>query len=166
MLAEARLRRVLRDVRSPAALWLLLRMTVLAAFLPLLKRILPLPTLVRLATPRRRAAAPDPELEHRVVRLSRILYRSQAVGGRDNCLERSLLAFRHLLRYGADPRLVVGFRKSERGHEGHVWVTLRGTPIHDDPRALDDLVELTVFDSTGRARASVSAESCEPGGAL
>jgi hypothetical protein len=49
--------------------------------------------------------------------------------GQDNCLERSLVAYRFLGRAGASPQLVIGVARDERGVRGHAWVTVDGRPI-------------------------------------
>ncbi len=146
---SARARGALRELAHPNAAWLLVRMAAWASILPLLKRVLALPRVVGLVTPSRRPAMRDAAREQQAIRLSRILYRSRVVAGRDNCLERSLIAFRYLISAGTDPELSVGMRRSDRGYEGHVWVTVAGVPIHDDPRSLDELVQVTAFNASG-----------------
>ena len=138
-------------LRSPWAVATLLRMLPWAVALPLLKRIVPLPRLVGLAASRPRHSRPRPGREERVVELTRLLYRSRAVAGRDNCLERSLLAYRFLTKLDAQPELVIGMKKGGGEMMGHVWVLLDGQPVHETPQLLAGFVPVLVFDHEGRS---------------
>jgi hypothetical protein len=120
-----------------------MRMFAWALVLPVLKFALPLPRLVRLAaSPRGRARSG--ERERAVAEHAARVYRRRRD---DNCLERSLVTYRYLGRAGADPRLVVGMRASDRF--GHVWVTTDGTAVHDAPPFLSQLEPLFEFDAAG-----------------
>jgi hypothetical protein len=141
--SATRLRTVGRLAASPRDAWLLARMFAWGLVLPVLKFALPLPRLVRLvASPRRRAR--DAAREAAVAEQAARVYRWRRD---DNCLERSLVTFRYLGRAGADPRLVVGMRASDRF--GHVWVTTDGAAVHDAPEFLAELEPLFEFDADG-----------------
>jgi hypothetical protein len=43
-----------------------------------------------------------------------------------DCLQRSLLLYRVLSHVGADPTLVVGFKRTNGRIRGHAWVTVHG----------------------------------------
>ena len=146
---RGRLRVAREALATPADVLLLVRMLGWAPLLPLLKYVVPLRRLVRLAAAPPRRSERDRAEEARIARLAQLLYRGQRLGVRDNCLERSLLTYRYLGRANADPRLVVGVRKDESGVLGHVWVTVDGEPVHDPPQALDDLVPMMSFDAAG-----------------
>jgi transglutaminase superfamily protein len=146
--------RALRScVSSPADAWLLARMTAWAPSLPVLKRVLPLPRLVALMAKEPRRPLRDPELERRIVRMARLVYRGRTGTFRDNCLERSLVTYRFLGRAGADPELVVAMSKGDQGVHGHVWVTVEGLPVHEDPADLEIYVPVLRF-RRGEARRS------------
>lgn len=132
-------------VTSPADAWLLARMVAWAPGLPVLKRVLPLPKLVALMdrTPRDRSR--DAELERRIVRMARLVWRGRRGTFRDNCLERSLVTYRYLGRAGADPELVIAMNKRDDGFHGHVWVTVEGRPVDEDPSDLESYVPLMRF---------------------
>jgi hypothetical protein len=136
-----------RYISSPSDAWLLARMTSWALVLPVLKYTLPLPRLVRFVaatgTGRRRA-----QLEKKITNLSRVLYRASPLV-RDNCLERSLVAYRFLGRANARPELVVAMGEER---VGHVWVTLDGQPVHDQPASVAKLVPMIVFGADGQRR--------------
>jgi hypothetical protein len=138
--------RALRScVSSPADAWLLARMTTWAPSLPVLKRVLPLPRLVALMAKEPRRSPRDPELERRIVRMARLVYRGRRGTFRDNCLERSLVTYRFLGRAGADPELVVAMSKGEDGLHGHVWVTVEGLPVHENPADLEAYLPVMRF---------------------
>lgn len=134
-----------RCVRSPADLFLLARMTAWAPSLPLLKHAIPLPRLVRLMATRPRVEQRDRELELRIARMARLLYRGRAGTFRNNCLERSLLTYRFLGRAGADPKLIVGARKGDEALHGHVWVTVDDQAVHEQPDELELFVQVMSF---------------------
>ena len=147
MSVRRRVARVRKVVRGPADVVLFARMLGWAAALPVLKRRMPLPKLVETAVPAERAGpARRPET---VVALSRWVYRIP--GLRDNCLEKSLLTYRYLPADSGRYRLVLGVRTSEaEGPPGHAWLTIDGTPVHDTPESLADLVPILAFDSAGQ----------------
>jgi hypothetical protein len=102
-----------------------------------LKRFVPLRRLVRWAwTPP--AGPRDRKVERRlaasVLRLSELL----SLSDRD-CLQRSLLLYRLLSRAGANPILVVGFRRMQGRILGHAWV------IVDNHAILEPEADLLTF---------------------
>lgn len=136
-------------VSTPADAVLLARMLGWWAALPLLKRATPLPRLVRFAQLDPRRTARDLEREAKVAALAEWLFKVRPRPARDNCLERSLVAYRFLGRLGARPELVVGVG-GEETTVGHVWVTVDGHPVHDQPAALLAYEAVVVFDSDGK----------------
>jgi len=98
---------------------------VLGAF----KHVLPVERLARWAW-----RAPDPTVDGEKVRarVGLVLRLSRVAGRGDrDCLQRSLLLYRELSRGGADPVLVMGFRRDGGRIEGHAWVESRGRVIGD-----------------------------------
>lgn len=136
-------------VSKPADATLLARMLAWWIALPLLKRTTPLPRLVRLAQLDSQRTARDPEREAKVAALAEWLFKVRPRPARDNCLERSLVAYRFLGRLGAAPELVVGVGDKEQATVGHVWVMVDGRPVHDEPETLDAYEAIVVFDSDG-----------------
>jgi hypothetical protein len=139
-----------RLVSTPADAALLARMLAWWVALPLLKRATPLPRLVRFAQLDPRRTARDLEREAKVAALAEWLFKARPRPARDNCLERSLVAYRFLGRLGAEPELVVGVGDKEEATVGHVWVIVDGRPVHDQPETLDAYEAIVVFDSGGR----------------
>lgn len=117
-----------RKLDSPGDAWLAIRMTGWALVLPLLKHAVPLPRLARLMWRQGRGHAEQREID-RVVRLSWAAARIRPLPGRDNCLERSLIAYRYLSALDASPHLVVALRSARSAPDGHVWVTVEGRPV-------------------------------------
>jgi hypothetical protein len=150
--ARDRLRRTAGAVRSPSAAWLVVRMLGWALILPILKVRMPMERLVALMWTDARGDLQhrDPAGERQVARLSRISHLAITAGRRDNCLERSLIAYRHLAARNAGPLLVVGVRAGRQGTEGHVWVTVDGEPVHDQAADVATYQPLTVFGAHGR----------------
>lgn len=146
-----RLPNAVRTLRSPSDLVLVVRMLAWAVVLPVLKARMPLERLVALMWTDAGAPGRDPARERQVVRLARMCHRAITAGRRDNCLERSLIAYRHLAARNAAPLLVVGARPGSAGVEGHVWVTVDGTPVHDRPDEIATYVPLTAFGTGGRS---------------
>jgi Transglutaminase-like superfamily len=143
--------RVLKaSIRSPGDVWLGVRMLGWRMVLPVLKRALPLPRLARLMWTPSSGQGREPAREERIATLA------NGLGGRrrgrlDNCLERSLVAYRYLSRAGARPELVVGVARKEDdgGVRGHAWIRVDGRPFHEPARSLDGFEEMTAFGGDG-----------------
>lgn len=105
---------------------LLLRAVGWRLALPVLKRVVPLPALVR-------AMCPEPG-RRRGTRLESVSF-LLAHGGRlafsTNCLERSLSLYRFLGEAGARPRLVMGVAEGSPALAGHAWIEVDGLPLAD-----------------------------------
>jgi hypothetical protein len=140
----SRVHALARVLASPADTWLAVRTVGWMSTLPLLKRMLPLPKLVRLMWHPAGVSERDVERELRTAHLVRGLCRTS--GG--NCLERSLILYRYLARANADPRLVVGMGKKSE-FLGHVWVTVDGRPLLESPEALRAYSEIVSFGTAG-----------------
>jgi hypothetical protein len=137
-------------IETPGDLLLVGGVALWSLALPLLKRVLPLPTLARLMW-RRPVATRRRDREARLALMSRLVPRLTSLARRDNCLERSLLAYRLLSAAGARPRLVVAVGGGSTGVRGHVWVTVDGRPVHDTERDLEGFAPTIVFGDGGRA---------------
>jgi hypothetical protein len=133
-------------ISSPADVWLALRMAFWTPVLPVLKRAVPLPRLVRMLSRSPNSLERQPEQERRIARIGRLLYRSRTVSFRYNCLERSLVLYRFLGRAGANPELVVGVRKDdEDAVRGHVWILLDDVPLYETEQELSIFVPMLRF---------------------
>jgi Transglutaminase-like superfamily len=142
---------------SPGDAWLAARMAGWRLMLPMLKRRLPLPRLVRIMWSKSRSRPSAPEREARIAELARVVFRSRHSSRSGNCLERSLVLCRYLSRAGADPELLVGVRRGEEEIRGHAWVALRGAPVEEPPDNLDGVVQVVAFRGEGPGRHSHGA---------
>ena len=141
-----RARVLVGSIRSAADVWLAIRMVGWRLVLPVLKWTLPLPRLARLMWAPSSGKEREPAREDRIATLARGLSGRRRRGGRfDNCLERSLVAYRYLSRAGAEPELVVGVSRDEPVR-GHAWVRLDGEPLGD---SVDEFEEMTAFGRDG-----------------
>lgn len=135
-------------LKRPRLLVLGCRMAAWSLAVPLLKRALPLPALVRLAWSRPRGGRGR---EQEIVQLAWWTSRLQPRRFPHNCLERSLVTYRFLARAGAQPRLVTGMGRPEGEIMGHVWVTVADRPVQDADEALRAFGRLVEFGDGGRA---------------
>ena len=124
---------------------LLIRMGAWSLVLPVLKRILPLPTLVRLMS-RTGSEERSAEKEKQIVRSARRVYRLRRPG---SCLERSLLAYRYLSNTNAEPQLVIGVRRDDRDVLAHAWVLVDGSPLYESSASLEPFVSVVEFAPDG-----------------
>jgi hypothetical protein len=142
--------RLRSSVSTPSDAWLLARIFGWSLVLPIAKRTVPLPRLVRLMGSRsERTAQRDLEREAAIASLAAWVFKTRPPSARDNCLERGLVAYRYLSRAGASPELVVGVAKEMQGVHGHVWVTVDGRAVHDSPSTLADFEPIFVVKSDG-----------------
>ena len=145
-------------------------MTLWACGLPALKRIVPLPVLVRFVASRRRSdrscsnhAIPLTHLVHpthqrredvlaHLATLARWSCRLTRWSTGGNCLERGLVLYRFLSAAGFEPSLVAGFRKTEDGRlRGHAWVVVDGNPVGESAASLEDFERALAFGPDGLA---------------
>jgi hypothetical protein len=137
--------------------WLAGRMLGWLIVLPLLKRILPLPTLVGLMWSTRGSARAFTAAEiDRMSRIARWLAVHAWPRRAGTCLEESLVLYRYLSAHRASPELVIGIRRANQRVGAHAWVTLDGHPIGDSPDALAEFAPLVSFGSGGAPSATVT----------
>jgi hypothetical protein len=141
--------KVRNSVSTPSDAWLLVRMLGWSVVLPIVKRTLPLPRLVRLMRPHKPMIQRDSRREAAITSLAAWVFKTRPPGPRDNCLERALVAYRYLSHAGAEPQLVMGVAKSIAGVHGHVWVMVDGRPVYDSPATLESFETMLVFRSDG-----------------
>ena len=130
------------------------RMWGWAAALRVLKRTVPLESLVRLMYSRSRGVARSPAFERALETYlsTRASFPFRPPG---NCLERSLGAYRLLCAQNAGPELVIGVRHTSlRAVEGHVWVQVDGRALAESPDDLQTYAAVVTFDAAGRQHPS------------
>ena len=125
---------------------LVLRAVVWRVTLPVLKYLLPFPTLARLmwSEPRRQEDHPSGRPD--------VVLKAWRSGGRllvsKNCLERSLLLYRLLSREGANPTIVFGVDRGTETVSGHAWIEVDGGVVHDPATA--DYTRVATFGVNGQ----------------
>jgi hypothetical protein len=113
--------------------------------LRVVKRIVPMPILVRWMHRRHRGPVKDArQVTGCVVRAGFLV----GAPARD-CLERSLLLFRELSAAGWKPELVVGVRSEPGGLDGHAWVLLQGSIIGEPELDPSEFTQVIRFGDRG-----------------
>ena len=135
LLAGGRLaRRAARfAAREPSAALLALRMGAWVAAISLSVKAMPLPRVMRLATPlrrRSRRAGDAGEVQARTARLLDALLAADVWCFTPTCWKRAPVLYRFLALSGVESRVVFGMRREEGGRvAGHAWVEAGGRPI-------------------------------------
>jgi hypothetical protein len=150
-------------IEGPADIWLVVRMLGWRLVLPGLKWALPLPRLVQLMWWSSEPSASTPERKRRIATLASGLSGPASIPALDNCLERSLLAYRYLSKVGAEPELIVGFSLSGGALLGHAWVNVDGEAVYGEAEPLDGFETTICF---GRGGAINPSHSGVDGGAV
>jgi hypothetical protein len=133
-------------------------MLLWACSLRFLKRVMPLPLLVRFVGHRAiRSKQVSSDTASRIEALNRIATLSRwscrltrwSTGG--NCHERGVVLYRYLRASGFCPSLYVGFRRDDSGHvRGHTWVEVDGRPVGESASSVAEFERAVLFDSTTR----------------
>jgi Transglutaminase-like superfamily len=146
-----RTKRVALELVRPADSLLAARILCWAAFVRLAKYAIPLRTLVQIVSPTPREGPRDPSRERQIAIFADRASRIVRPRTRGNCLERSLVSYRYLVRAHADPRLMIGFRRDQSGVLGHAWVLVDGQPLGDSPATLAEYQVAMSFGAGDRA---------------
>ncbi len=129
----------LQKLRTPGDVFLLLRVYLFAASVPLLSRV-PLPTLLPRLDTRPNTKAPyRPEEAQKVVSYVGAVIRRAPLARRD-CLARGLTLFYFLRRAGVDVALCFGTGSPEGAFAGHCWLVKDGAPyLEKDPALFKEI---------------------------
>lgn len=123
-------------VRRPATALLTARMAFWVVMLSLLVRLLSLPRVMRLMTPRRKgvtASKNREELQARLAETLDVLLRTNFWVFTPTCWKRAPVLYRYLLLNGIKTRVVFGMRKEGGGVlAGHAWLEADGRPVLED----------------------------------
>lgn len=113
----------------------------------LLKHVIPLPRLARWAWLR---PVRTPDDGSRAVALQCAVRVRQWFGAeRGDCLHGSLALYRVLSRAGANPTLVVGFRRDTAKLAGHAWIEIEGESVIEAPPRLSGFERACAFGPRG-----------------
>jgi hypothetical protein len=144
---RGRLRTLRKHVRSPSDALLVVRLLGWRLALAVLKRTVPIATLVRLmATPGGNSSRDT----RRIVELVDWLYAPRRKPDLGNCLDRSLVLYRYLSRNESGTRLVLGMRRGSSELEGHAWVIAGDRAFGVAPAGGGGFVTLATFTADGR----------------
>jgi hypothetical protein len=118
--------------REPGSALLALRMGAWVAAISLGVRFMPLPRVMRLATPlRRRPPCGDPsEVQARTARLLDALLSADVWCFTPTCWKRAPVLYRFLALRGIETRVLFGVRRKGEGVlDGHAWIEAGGEPL-------------------------------------
>ena len=111
---------------------MLLRMAVWVATLSLMVKVLPLPTALRITTPRIKFKVPnDPQaIQEKLARLIDRLLALDLFVFTPTCWKRAAILHRYLALNGIPSRVIFGVRNAqEKLLEGHAWLEADDQPI-------------------------------------
>jgi hypothetical protein len=135
--------------KRPDAAWLGARMLGWRVVLPVLRRALPLRSLVSLVWPSRRSRRRRRDREALVAATVSQLYGTTLGRADDNCLERCLLAYRFLAQVGAEPELECGVRRVGGELRGHAWIVVDGRPLAHADEGIQTFTPIATFGHRG-----------------
>lgn len=112
--------------------------------------LLPLRTVLRLLTPRRRNLTPETIARRRhqkILRFAHYWLRGKWIARRNTCLKTSLLLYYFLNREGIPTRVCFGIKKNEDNLSGHSWIE---TPSlsPSSPDANNDFIKIYAYPET------------------
>ncbi len=130
--------RVLRNLRTPQDVWLLLRVVSFASIARRLLRT-PMPRLLPRVTPSRPRAADHYRAYQTVVFVRSYM---QHIGRHraTPCSIQSLTLYHFLRRFGVDVAIHFGLDPSSK--QGHAWISLHGEPLLEPVSPQDRYVEM------------------------
>ncbi len=128
--------RPLRRLRNPRNALLFVRISIFAAFVPLLTRLPPL-RLHDLLAPRGRGDTLDLDSAQRIVTYVDLVLALGRPIIRPSCITRGLTLYYFLRRAGTDVALCFGVANLQGKVTGHCWLVRNGEPFLEpqDPRA-------------------------------
>jgi len=125
----------------------ILRVAFFYALFSVLKRVMPVRVLVRIAWTRPRPAAP----QRRVRAIAAVVHIGRVAGAsRGDCLQSALVLYRELSAAGDHPRLVMGLVRDYAVLTGHAWVEVDGKPIAESTADLGRFTRVMTFGPEGR----------------
>lgn len=140
-------RRLRRCARADARL--LARAIAWRLTLPVLKRVVPLPVLVRRMSRGARPGLAQAQAARRLEAIHLLVSEGGRLVVSGNCLERSLVLYQFLGEAGARPTLVMGVAPGASTVAGHAWVEVGGVPLQD--ATTGQYAPIVTFDPGGRA---------------
>lgn len=118
--------------RDPRATVLMLRMAAWVTALSLLVKVMPLPRILKIITPRpRRPRAGDAlPIQTKLARLIDLVLAADLLVFTPTCWKRAPVLYRYLALNGIETRIVFGVRKEgDNTLAGHAWLEAGGKPL-------------------------------------
>jgi hypothetical protein len=144
---------LLRQLRTPSDVFLVLRLFAFAAFIPVFLR-LKLPKLAALLEPKAALPPPNPTTVQRLGRFVDLVLHAGSPLLRSTCLTRGLTLYYCLTRAGLEVSMCFGMGKGGEEFIGHCWLIKDGEPFLEarDPRLL--FTEIYRFPAQNRSPGS------------
>jgi len=125
-----RLKNFGRFVETGRGFWLFLRVGLWIALVSVLLRLVPLPRLLRLLTPKHTDSRPWPR--EKLVNFCSFWLGRDAAFFSKSCLKRSLVLYHYLNQQGEPTRFLIGVRHDGQKLCGHAWILLEGKKLFPD----------------------------------
>jgi hypothetical protein len=112
-----------------------MRSVALAAFLPFMLKLLPMPRVLSMLEPKKRSLEPLFSADQ-LARIANAVARYGPRFGVGPCLIRSLVLYNLLRRFAYDPVLLIGGTLSGSALASHSWIEVNGEPVGEsiDPK--------------------------------
>jgi len=142
--------RIREEVRTLADVSLAVRVIGWALVLPIVKHLIPVRSLASVMHQAPVLTVRDAALERRIITLARWGTRLTRWKSGGNCLERGMIAYRYLTAAGAQPTLVIGIGRNERGVAGHAWVLVDQRLVGEPRSAIAPYTPVFAFGPDGQ----------------
>ncbi len=122
-------------VQSPSDFLLLCRIAAWIMITPIMLRLLPLPSVMAIFTPRHSSNSKGldetspPEYQEKVIQYTMLLLGRERAMFRRNCLKRCLVTYRFLRLSGKPVVFFLGVRKDDGRLAGHSWLEINSRPV-------------------------------------
>ena len=120
-------------IRDPSSAFLISRMALWIAVLPVLLRYLRVERVIKLATPRHRPPQKQGPVtglrQKRIGELADRLLKLDLLCFTPTCWKRAIVLYRFLAREGINSQVVFGVRQSDGELKGHAWLETEDGPI-------------------------------------
>jgi hypothetical protein len=126
---------------------IMLRLAVPYVALTILKRVVPLPRLVKWAWLRPHGPR-DRDAEALTIRCL-VRLRRLTFADRGDCVQGSLVLYRALSRVGASPHFVVGLHRIAGNLRGHAWITVDGKVVAEAETSVASFTPTMEFGANG-----------------
>jgi len=114
-------------VESPSGMWLFIRIGIWIALVSILLRLVSLPGLMRMLSPKKSSGKKWPR--EKLVNFSSFWLGREAAFFQRSCLKRSLVLYRYLNMQSERAQFLIGVRKEEGELRGHSWIVIEGEPL-------------------------------------